>query len=177
MPHLLARYRAFYGSFAWCHAQGKHGCHRCGLSCNNSRPRQARSSQSRCSEAERELFAAIQIVHKGIEAQRNDLAHGCYGSIRAIADALLWVETKHMTNWTISVWNKDANNARTGLEHDELARHMFVYKKTDLEAIFQEMQVIWQIIFDFIGYLRRPLQPSIAETADEIFLRLCNGPR
>ena len=82
-----------------------------------------------------------------------------------------------MTNWTISVWNKDANNTRTGLEHDELAKHMFVYKKTDLEAVFLEMQALWKIIFDFVGYLRRPLQPSIAETADEIFLRLCNEPR
>lgn len=135
------------------------------------------AADSVLSEAERELFAAIQIVHKGIETQRNDLAHGCYGSIRAIPDALLWVETKHMTNWTISVWNKDANNTRTGFEHDELARHMFVYKKTDLEAIFEEMQAIWKIIFDFVGYLRRPLQPSIAETAGEIFLRLCSEPR
>jgi hypothetical protein len=82
-----------------------------------------------------------------------------------------------MTNWTISVWNKDANNTRTGSEHDELAKHMFVYKKTDLEAVFLEMQALWKIIFDFVGYLRRPLQPSIAETADEIFLRLCNEPR
>ena len=92
------------------------------------------AADSVLSETERELFTAIQIVHQGIDAQRNALAHGCYGCIRAIPDALLWVETKHMTSWTISVWNKNANNTRTGLETEPEKKSMISAKAASAKA-------------------------------------------
>jgi hypothetical protein len=123
-----------------------------------------------------ELLQAILLVHRSAEKQRNDLAHGSYGTHAKIPDGVLWIESKHSAKWHLSVWQKDEAQSRTGKEHAELAKLMFVYTKTDVEKIYEEMMSVWDILFQFTNYLRQ-MDSSRHPSRDELYRQLCSEPR
>jgi len=125
-----------------------------------------------------ELLRAVLSVYRSVELERNALAHGSFGVCDDVTDGILWIEAKDSARWHISMWNKNDRNEPYGTEeHAKLAGKMFVYTKRDLENVHQGISALWKIIFDYIGYLRRPMQPMTSETQDQMYSRICDEPR
>jgi hypothetical protein len=89
-----------------------------------------------------ELLNALLTVIASAEKERDNLAHGCYGVSTAIEDGILWVESKHVGPWNVSMLLKEPH--RSGKEHEEFAKHIFVYRHSDLEAVYQEIHDCWR---------------------------------
>ena len=100
-------------------------------------------------EHDQELLAAVFAVHKSLEAQRNDLAHGLFGVADQISDGLLWVEIKHQAPWTmdrISRW--DATPSPGVIEH------VYVYKAKALIDLHNEIATFGQNTMALATYYR-----------------------
>lgn len=133
------------------------------------------AAESVLNEKELDLFEAIMIIQKSVEVQRNDLAHGIFGMSDDISDAVLWIESKEIARFTVEMLGKEPHF--TGTEHAELTKKIYVYKMQDLKELAKDIYQVWKLLFEFIGYLRRPFQPSIPKTQDEIYRQLCSEPR
>lgn len=121
-----------------------------------------------------ELFDAVMAVIGSAEKERDHLAHGCFGICRSIPDGVLWIESKHVTPWNVSMLMKEPNF--TGKEHAELAKKIFVYRLEDINAVHREIDEAWKATFDFIAYLRwTPSQGGLSDV--ERYRQLCNSPR
>src|ERR1700724_3338471 len=57
------------------------------------------ASKASLSEADQELLSAVLSVHKSIEAERNALAHGHFGTSTALPDALIWMNTNDFVSF------------------------------------------------------------------------------
>jgi hypothetical protein len=122
-----------------------------------------------------ELLGAILMAVRSIEKERDNLAHGCYGVSDVIKDGILWIDSKHIGPWNVTMLLKEP--AITGADHAELAKKIFVYRAADLEDIHQQIHTAWKLVFDFIWYMRRPHDAAIPLTNVELYLQLCNSPR
>jgi hypothetical protein len=122
-----------------------------------------------------ELLEAILVVVGSAEKERDHLAHGCYGVSTAIADGILWIESRHVGPWNVSMIFKAPNF--TGTEHAELTKQIFVYRKADLEAVYGEIHLAWQAAFDFNAFIRAPPNPNPDGTGDVLYRQLCSSPR
>lgn len=122
-----------------------------------------------------ELLEAVMLVIRSAEKERDALAHGCYGYSSAIDDGVLWVESKHIGPWNVGMLLKDqASTGRTGHEHKEIAKRIFVYRKADLiEAVNQEIYDAWKAAFDLHAFIRT----ADPEAADPRYRQLCDLPR
>ena len=122
----------------------------------------------------KELFEAILTVVGAAEKERDRLAHGCYGMSESIEDGILWIETKHLGPWNVSML---LNELRfTGSEYAELAEKIWVYRKADLEAIYDQVKDAWHLLFKFLSLIRwKPGDP--APTSDARYRQLCSSPR
>jgi hypothetical protein len=110
-----------------------------------------------------ELLNAILVVVGSAEKERDHLAHGCYGSSDNIADGILWIESKHLGPWNVSMLLKEPH--RTGGEHAEIAAHIFVYRKADIQEIYDGIHDAWRAMFEFLVLVR--WHPGLARSRDE----------
>ena len=127
-----------------------------------------------------ELYRAIVDFQKSVEAQRNDLAHGCYGTMDAIPDGVLLMEAQHVANFMLDFWNKIEHSTPTGppiptssqdreqIREQNLDR-MFVYNEKDIKQLLADIEALWRTLGSFIYFLRNS-KPR------EIYDRLCNEP-
>ncbi|WP_234732160.1 hypothetical protein [Acidocella facilis] len=127
-----------------------------------------------------ELYRAIIAFQKSIEAQRNDLAHGCFGVMNAVPDGILWMESQHAAKFMLDFWNKIEHSTPTGppitistqerdrIQEENLDR-LFVYRKTDIEQLLQDITALWRILGSFIYFLRN-------SRPHNIYCQLCNEP-
>jgi hypothetical protein len=125
-----------------------------------------------------ELYRAIVDFHRSVEVQRNDLAHGCYGTTDAIPDGVLWMEAQHVANFMLDFWNKVEHSRPTGppiptsreeeqkIQEQNLNR-MFVYREKDVKQLLTDIEALWRTLGSFIYFLRNS-KPR------EIYDRLCN---
>lgn len=88
-----------------------------------------------------ELYQAIVAFHGSVETQRNDLAHGCFGTMEAIPDGVLWMESQHLANFMLNFWDRLEHSTPSGppiqtspQEQEEIrAKHldrMFIYRES-----------------------------------------------
>jgi hypothetical protein len=122
-------------------------------------------------EHDQELLAAVFAVHKSLEAQRNDLAHGLFGVADQISDGLLWVEIKHQAPWTmdrISRW--DATPSPGVIEH------VYVYKAKALIDLHNEIATFGQNTMALATYYRTRLTNPTDPQLDELYRELCSEP-
>ncbi len=120
-----------------------------------------------------ELLTAVLNVVGAAEKQRNDLAHGCYGICRAIADGVLWIESKHIGPWNVSMLLNEGH--LTGTEHADLAKKIFVYRLEDIHEVEEQIGGAFQTAFEFHCYLRwTPDRGS--PTDEERYSQLCLKP-
>jgi hypothetical protein len=59
---------------------------------------------------DQELISAVLTVHKSVEAERNSLAHGCWGTCNKIPDAVLWVDLADNANFIADYFSKEPVN-------------------------------------------------------------------
>ena len=121
-----------------------------------------------------ELLTAVLNVVSAAEKQRNDLAHGCYGTCTQIQDGILWIESKRVGAWNVSMLMNEGHF--TGTEHAELAKKIFVYRLADIWAVEEEIGDANQTVFEFHCYLRWTPGRG-APTAEERYSQLCQRPR
>jgi hypothetical protein len=127
-----------------------------------------------------ELYRAIVDFHTSVETQRNDLAHGCFGVMEDIPEAVLWMEARHVADFMLDFWNKIEHSTPTGppiptsqQERDQIQQQnlnrMFVYRKKDIETLLIDIERLWRTLGSFIYYLRNSRPPPI-------YQKLCDEP-
>ena len=117
--------------------------------------REAISEAALCtlSPDDNDLLTAILCVEKAIEAERNALAHGHFGTSSLLPNDLVWEETKdylaHRTNITLRAqagWDRE--------RHEQAIRTLYVYTKPDLELIYKDIVDLGNALHLFLMYLQ-----------------------
>lgn len=116
---------------------------------------------------DRELLSAILNAHKSIETERNALTHGHFGIYTNLPDGLVWMETKDYVDFKARM--ELANQSFTNKVKDALYSNLYVYKKRDLEKIFEDIKEIADIWHKFTRYLRT--SPPLRA---ELYRQLCD---
>src|SRR3954447_9243816 len=99
----------------------------------------------------KEIFQAILNIHKSLDSQRNDVVHGIWGFCPAITDGAVWMSVQSFASSTIDKYHRDATgNSRSpdDLTH-YMAKDLFVYRISDLEAINSGIIDLHQIVRNF----------------------------
>lgn len=104
------------------------------------------------------IFQAILAVYGALEKERNCLAHGCFGISNDDPSVLFWIEVKEHVHFQTEVHSKVSKGEflPTDDRHARLKENMYVYRLSDLENLYQQMEEIWWAAFYFNGYLREP---------------------
>lgn len=128
------------------------------LSLQNARAqRDALSSAAAVSLSGEELalFNATLTLHKASSNDRNDLAHGVFGVVSNQPDQLIWCPSAKFAAWMTRA-NQRAWNLETDPDpHAPLRNEIFIYKKSDLEAIFSQIS----FVFDVVSRMHMVLSP------------------
>src|ERR1700730_14695695 len=119
---------------------------------------------------QQELLSALLNVHRTIEADRNDLVHGLLGQCNEIEDGILWLQATDQMIIRLR-FHLEPGFALAPEFQDELAQKTFLYRKSDLERIRDNVTELWNLWFKF---MRIAQYPTI--TAEE-FRQLCDQPR
>jgi hypothetical protein len=132
----------------------------------------AEASKASLSERDHELISAVLNGHKSIEAERNALAHGHFGTSTALPDALMWMPTSDFvmfsTKFKLSgqlIWSE--------AERDRMLTRVWVYRLPDLEAIYADILALAEIWYETVKYLQIPS----GEIREAAYLQLCDQPR
>jgi hypothetical protein len=123
---------------------------------------------------ELEMFSAISLVYQSLDAQRTDLAHGLFGIHEEMSDAILWVEasnyTRHNVEWSAGLNNQSLAALASPPFDERVKSDTFVYKKTDLISLRDEIKDFWKAVFFFGIYLKMP------KTTEDVFQQLYDVP-
>jgi hypothetical protein len=118
-------------------------------------------------------FQALMIIYRSLEAQRNDLAHGCFGASPEDPSLLFWIDVKHHVHFQAETLSKETRGEFDADRHARLKAHLYVYRTDDLDALYEQMEQFWYAVFYFNGYLRQPQHPGRVEE----FHQLCAYPQ
>lgn len=99
---------------------------------------------------ELQTFNAILARYTSLEKQRSSLAHGCFG-VCSDPSILLYIELKHHVHFQTEALSKNLADP-----HEKLKAKLCVYRLTDLQALYDEMEQFWNASRHFNGYLRDP---------------------
>ena len=131
-------------------------------------------SKHALSDKDQELFDILIKKYKSLESERNSLAHGCFGVASNDPDALLWISIKDHVHFQTDILSKMATGASIDNPHQRLRENMYVYKTTDLQSLYSEMQNFWRAIKDYNFYLRFPANSALSNTKLESRIRMLN---
>ena len=111
------------------------------------------------------VFEAILAVYGALEKERNSLAHGCFGISDDDRTVLYWMEVKDHVQFQTEVLVKESRGEFTATDdrHARLKKCMFVYRLSDLDDLYDQMEQLWWAAFYYNGYLRDPNHPSKIE--------------
>lgn len=107
------------------------------------------------SERDNELLGAVLHAYQIAEAERNALAHGCFGSHPRLPDSVLWVDPSQMAHYIIDVLRRDEADSlpKSGMSL-EFAKKLSHYKTKDLEEIHERIKQVRWLVYEFNIYLR-----------------------
>lgn len=131
-------------------------------------------AQIKLNERQQELFNAIISVVTSTEKERDSLAHGCFGVSEAIPDGILWIESKHFGPWNVETILKKTQI--TAADHQKLAKNIYVYRKSDLDEIYNQLCDAFLVTSQFLDYIRHMPAPMSPED-DARYRQLCNLSR
>jgi hypothetical protein len=117
-------------------------------------------------------FEALMVIYRSLEAQRNDLAHGCFGYSADDADLLFWIELKHHVHFMADAISKEAKGIQEPDSHAKLKENLFVYRMTDLTALLDQIKEAWFAAFHLNCHLRHA-----GKLSDQSFAWLCALPQ
>ena len=118
-------------------------------------------------------FKAVMNVHKSLETERDYLAHGCFGVCPDDPSLLFCIAVKHHVHFQTETLSKVSKGEFAAERHARLKKNLYVYRPTDLQRLYEDMEQFWRAIFYFNGYRR---EPKNAGRAAE-FQRLCAFPQ
>lgn len=124
------------------------------------------------SDVDQGLLSAILRAHKAIEADRNDLTHGHFGTYSLLTDGVVWMDTKAYVD--TKVRGELGHQVMTQEFLMAMYRKVYIYKAADVQKIFDDIKDIADIWHTFIQYLR---QHADATTAGRLYRQLCSRPR
>jgi hypothetical protein len=101
-------------------------------------------------------FNALMKVYGSLEAERNTLAHSCFGICPQDPSLLFCIEIKHHVHFIVDTLSREARGDFSADRHAKLKEHLFVYRKADLDKLYDDMESFWWAVFYFNGYLRNP---------------------
>lgn len=101
------------------------------------------------------LFNAILALHKASSGDRNDLAHGIFGVVSNKSDQLIWCPSAKFAAWMTRANQKAWNLESDPDPHAPLRNELFIYTKSDLEAIFSQ----FSFVFDVVSRMHMALSP------------------
>jgi hypothetical protein len=108
-------------------------------------------------------YGALVLRYNALEAERNDLGHGCFGICPDDQDLLFMIKVEHHIVWQADIIPKLAAGT-AGDPHEGLKQKLYVYRLRDLTRLHSKMERMWWDMFYFNGYLRDPQEPRrIAE--------------
>jgi hypothetical protein len=108
------------------------------------------------------IFRALMGVYASLEAERNALAHGCFGISDDDPTVLYWLDIKDHVHFQVEVLSNESKGNILPDRHVRLKANMFVYRIADLEMLYAQMKEFWWAMFYFNGYLRDPSNPGRA---------------
>jgi hypothetical protein len=122
--------------------------------------------------AYQELLTAILNVHRSVEKERNDLAHGHWGIYDKMPDGILWMETANYINFKADIVLKKDRHFDDD-KGNKFRACLWYYKASDLQAILGDIDDMGWIWSEFIRCLQDPGPPTRAARYRE----LCQRPR
>lgn len=120
-----------------------------------------------------ELIGAILDAHKSIEADRNAIAHGLWGTCTQLKNGLVWIPSPHMALTLARIYLDHEYGGFTGSLKD-LADAAFVYKHRDFQSLHDDIVDLWFIWANLILILQLPKDHR---RRAELYLQLCAKPR
>ncbi len=121
---------------------------------SNQREVLAAAAKFKLQAGDLKIFSALMRVYGWLESERNNLAHCCYGVCPDDATLLFTIDVKHHVHFIVETLSREARGQFSADRHARLKEHMYVYRKSDLERLFLDMEKFWWTIFYFNGYLR-----------------------
>jgi len=117
-------------------------------------------AEGKLSSNEMVVYKALITEYGELEAERNRLAHSCFGTCPDDENLLFTINVKHHVLWQAEVLPKLSKGDCSGDSHAGLKEQMYVYRLSDLETIHRRMEQLWWDMFYFNGYLREPTNPG-----------------
>ena len=108
------------------------------------------------------LFNAVMNIHKSSSGERNDLAHGIFGIVSDADDELIWCPSVKFAAWMTRANQKAWNLEFDPDPHALLRDVLFIYKKSDLEQIFER----FSFVFDVVSRLHMAIAPMPTAATD-----------
>jgi len=119
-------------------------------------------------DTDNELLGALFNVHRAIEAERNALTHGHFGTYSKLEDGILWMDTQSYVDTRTRL---DRHLVLNDQELQKLYSNVYYYKERDLQQIFDDVKILANYWYRFIQYLR-----STPTQRAELYHRLCAEP-
>jgi hypothetical protein len=135
------------------------------LNYRNDRPPELRNKQRRMGGSTLQPARGLALISPvSLEAQRNDLGHGCFGICPDDDDLLFIITVHYHVLWRADILPKHLKGIIPPDSHQRLKENMYVYRMADFENLYSQMEQLWWGMFHFNGYLREPTnQLRVAE--------------
>lgn len=129
------------------------------------------------SERDYELLGAVLHVYQTAEAERNALAHGCFGMHPGLPDSALWVEPVKFAHHILeALRSEDLRKLPPTETSMGLAKQLRHYTKKDLEAIHVQIREVRRMVFNLNVYLRRVLSSTVNDQLrDDLYAKECSS--
>jgi hypothetical protein len=114
------------------------------------------AAEGKLSNDEMTVYRALIAEYGSLEAQRNSLAHGCFGVCPDDEDLLFVINVRDHVLWQADILPKHLKGIVPVDSHEGLKQKMDVYRTSDLQTLYGQMEQLWWDMFYFNGYLRDP---------------------
>jgi hypothetical protein len=121
---------------------------------------------------DRELLSAVLNVHKSVEAERNALAHGHFGTYSLMPATILWMTAADYVEFKAMLVLK-GETVHDESKRTKLNSALSYYEAKDLEKIVDEIDTVGWIWSELRDYLQA-IRPA---ARDELYRRLSGRPR
>jgi hypothetical protein len=107
------------------------------------------AAEGKLSNDEMNVYRALIAEYRSLEAQRNKLAHGCFGVCPDDEDLLFVISVNHHVLWQADILPKHLKGNIRVDSHEGLKQHMYVYRISDLQSLYCQMEQLWWDMFYF----------------------------
>ena len=102
---------------------------------------------------DQELLSAILNVHKAIEAERNALVHGHFGTASTLPKAIIWQNTRDYISLRAVMAIPDKPRWDEP-KQKRLLSSIWVYREADLQHTYGDIRELTQLWYDLSKYLK-----------------------